>query len=1008
VNDNTPTQISQFVLRRLTETVTFLGREFDGWIWMWILIPLLLVGLVYVVWMYIRDGHSIGWIAASCLALLRLTVYAILAGVFLLPAIQNWEETRTQSRVVLGLDTSTSMVATRDEVPSEGVSFEKMPTRQDKVLNLLTDTQIAFLKRLQERNPVFAYRWGVGVDEQFKVLNEELCWERKEWEDYLRLSGDPNRPRGKVMTRENWNAWLKPEFNEQAPASADEDERKALQERQDRLRRLFAGTNVGESSLGLLTREINNMVQGLVLFTDGRSTQESPQAFRDLADRARRASIPVFVVAVGEDRIPVRIDIADARGPDVARPEDPFPVSIDVTGEGLANREVSIYLDVYKPGSKPGKDTPFRTLEKRVTFKPSQPPRVQAEFPISPAEYGEVQPEKPEVKPGITPEEKPEIKLGSKPGRPELAAGDWLFVPRVPRDRGEIFTAKEHTREPLVVKVVKRPMRVLLFASGPAHDYQFLRSLMVRESDNKRVELCIYLQGIPGQPHRTGIVQDVPPEHMLTRFPDRLDTKGEDDKDRIYNLANYDAIVAFDPDWSELTREQAQMVEQWVSQQGGGLIVVAGPVNTLELARPGASGFRVGTDPQKIKPILDVYPVVLKDARLEKERSTAEPVRLRFSGADPEMEFLKLDDENPKSNPLEAWNDFFMGAKGSSEAGQVVRGFYSFYPVQKAKEGCITVATFSDPFVQDAAGREQPYLVIQPRYGRGRVVWLGSGETRRLRGFREVWFDRFWLKLCRYVSSSSVGQGTRRIIPNMGKTFAAGKFVEVQAQMFGRDLKPLPQYQLGKPTMTLKLPPGLVDKTLPANYEMTPRATPGEWEGWFVGRFLVKWPGEHQLEIRLPDSNEVSVTKFNVVEVNPELENTRPDFEAIFELASEADDVLARVNDDQVKSQIRQALQRMRPPQKSGDKPLPASERDKLRLVFDLRTASLIPECMLSRQITKRNRGPVQDLWDGGWTMWTENAGSENERPVKFSYVLAAVVALLSIEWLTRKLMRLA
>ena len=310
-----------------------------------------------------------------------------------------------------------------------------MPTRQDQVLRLLTDRQSNFLKRLEERNSVFAYRWGLGVDEEYKVLTADgLSWDRKPWEDYNRMAaGDPDRPQGKEMTPSDWTAWLKPDFKEEAPANAGDDERKAFQERQDRLKRLFEGTNVGDSSLGLLTREINNMVQGLVLFTDGRSTQESPQAFKDLADRARRAKIPVFVVAVGEDRLPVRIEIADARGPDAARPEDPFPVSIDVNGEGLANREVTVYLDVYKPGTKPGKDTPFKTLEKRVTFKPAQPPRAQAEFPIVPAEYGQV-PEKPDEKPG----EKPQPKST----RPELAEGDWIFVPRVPREAPRSLPAR--------------------------------------------------------------------------------------------------------------------------------------------------------------------------------------------------------------------------------------------------------------------------------------------------------------------------------------------------------------------------------------------------------------------------------------------------------------------------------------------------------------------------------------------------------------------------------------
>ncbi len=1053
MNDNNTTQTSEYVARRLTESFNLFGREVEGTVWLWILVPLLLVGAIYVVWMYVRDGRSIGWFWGSFLAALRLTVYGILAAVFLLPALQNWEESKTQSKVVLGVDVSTSMTQTKDDLPSESVPYERMPTRQDKVLSLLTDPNVAFFKRLTERNPVTVYRWGLGVDEEFLNLRDGRKWTRKEWEELTRGTGDEPKPEGVVMTREDWSGWLKPAFD-QAPAdNLGEDDKKAFTERQERLKRLFAGTNVGEAALGLLTREINNMVQGVVIFTDGRSTQGAPQAFKDLADRARRAKIPVFVVAVGEDRQPVRIDIADARGPDAARPEDPFPISVDVNGDGLANREITVFLDVYKPGAKPGKDQPFKTLEKRVTFKPAQPPRAQAEFPVAPEEFGDAPIDKPdaEEKPAAKPEAKPADKPAAKSTKPELIEGEWNFVPRVAKDRAEIFAGKEHTREPVVVKVIKRPMRVLLFTSVASREYQFVRSMMVREADKKRVELSIYLQGIPGQNRRTGVVQDVPPERMLTRFPDRLDTK--DNEDRVYNLANYDVVVAFDPDWTELSKEQSALVEQWVSQQGGGLVVVAGPIHTLELARPGASGVKTGTDPQRIKPILDLYPVVLKDARLEKERNSSEPVRLKFPGADPDMEFLKLDDEDPKKNPLDAWGEFFFGPKG--DGNRVLRGFHGFYPVQKPKEGCVTVASFSDPLVADASGREAPYLVLQPRYGRGRVVWLGSGEMWRLRQYREVWHERFWTKLSRYASAGSVGQGTRRIIPNLGKTFPAGRHIDVQAQMFGKDLKPLSA--TARPKMALKLPAGVTDKDLPLEYEMSPRVSPGEWEGWFNGRFLVKSPGEYGLEMRLPDSNEVAVSKFTVVEVNPELENTRPDLGAIYDLASDADDVLARL-DDATKAQLTRALAKFKPVEKPGEKSAAAvGEKDKVRLVFDLKTAELIPDCMQTRQNVVRNRGAVLDLWDTGVPLWQVLMGTgaffgavaallvvltlvllslgkpvrglligvavmivlallgagfgmytKEQAALTMSIVLGVVVALLSVEWLTRKLLRLA
>jgi hypothetical protein len=54
---------------------------------------------------------------------------------------------------------------------------------------------------------------------------------------------------------------------------------------------------------------------------------------------------------------------------------------------------------------------------------------------------------------------------------------------------------------------------------------------------------------------------------------------------------------------------------------------------------------------------------------------------------------------------------------------------------------------------------------------------------------------------------------------------------------------------------------------------------------------------------------------------------------------------------------------------------------------------------------SNRNRGLVEDLWDDGWVLVDREPPEE---PFKMPYVLTAVVGLLSVEWLTRKLLRLA
>ena len=58
-------------------------------------------------------------------------------------------------------------------------------------------------------------------------------------------------------------------------------------------------------------------------------------------------------------------------------------------------------------------------------------------------------------------------------------------------------------------------------------------------------------------------------DNLLTRFP-KMESE----------LFGYDCIIAFDPDWSQLSSEQTELVRRWVADEAGGLVVVAGPVNT--------------------------------------------------------------------------------------------------------------------------------------------------------------------------------------------------------------------------------------------------------------------------------------------------------------------------------------------------------------------------------------------------------------------------------------------
>jgi hypothetical protein len=935
-NESNTSQEVQFVFRRLSEALRIGGKEVDARIWLAVLIPVLILGIAYVVWMYIRDSRSVsaGW--AIFLGGLRIAVYLLLAWVFLLPAWQTWDRTENRSKVLLLLDVSGSM-GSKDDIPSEAMPVEKLLTRQDKVIQFLTNEQIAFLKRLQDKNPITTYRFGGQLDGDYHVFSD-----------------------GKQLSRAEWEAWLKPDPKLAMPENLTDEEQKKFANKRADLEVLVNSTKLADAVLTALNRESNAMLQGIVVVSDGRSTQGfSTQTLDEIQSRAEKSKIPIFTVVVGEHRQPINIRIADLQAPEQARPDDKFPVRVDVDGEGLAGQAVEVRLDVTKPNGEKITLEPLLKPGETAMFKPGEPPHAQVEFEI----------------------DKPEIE------------GEWKLVARVPADKREIFAGKEHVSEtPTTVHVVKKPIRVLLFAGAPTRDYQFARTLFVREMDKKRAEVSIYLQLA-----RPEIVQDVPPERLLTRFPTSFHAEDDpsDTPDTKYdNLGQYDVIIAFDPDWTQLSTEQLTLLEQWVGTHAGGLVLVAGPVSTFQLAR--------GVNVDKIKPIIDLFPVFLEDSRLQGvgvERPTTEPWRLNFPGATSEMEFLKLDEESKE--PLSGWEEFFSGAaRGQSDKSQPPRrGFFNYYPVKGAKPNATVVATFSDPRARLTDGKEHPYLVTMP-YGSGKVVFIGSGEMWRLRQLRpsgEVYHERFWTKLARYAGSGNLTKQNQHGIIVMGKTFTANNFVSVDARLFNRDMQPLDPRS--RPKVEIKPPPGVTM----AQHTFEMQAKPGqekEATGWFTGRFLVTAAGNnYEVKLQVPGTADILSKKFDVKPSDPEMDNTMPDFGQMRQLASKATEVLGRVTDNEVRNRLQQVLERTNklPTQNTlADKDAAA------RLYFDLNAAEIVPDCMITDRKTQRNRGPVRDVWDEGVIV------RDGDPPWKLSYALLVVVGLLSVEWLTRKLLKLA
>ncbi|CAK9104929.1 Uncharacterized protein SCF082_LOCUS48922, partial [Durusdinium trenchii] len=325
----------------------------------------------------------------------------------------------------------------------------------------------------------------------------------------------------------------------------------------------------------------------------------------------------------------------------------------------------------------------------------------------------------------VLPDEDDVVELSFE--RSTLEAGEFEYQVRIDVP-GVVETRREDNAGIRQVNVFDRPLKVLVV-----------------------VDLWL-------QTGEVGISQEA--NDLLFRFPEKRE-----------DLFQYDVLLAFDPDWTAISDEQQKWIEEWVSNEGGGVLFVAGDVYTPYLA--------AGADNEGLAAIQRLLPVVLDEVGLQlgarSRADTAYPVQLTQEGA--AAEFLRLRDsaeDAPES--VDPWQEF--------------RGVFRSYPTRGRKAGTTVYAEFTDPLSRGADG--QPVLIGGLRYGQGTTLFLGSPEMWRLRAVDEDVFDRFWIKLVRKVAEGRSKRGLQRgMFILEGAEFDVGQSVPVRARVLTPQFEPL-------------------------------------------------------------------------------------------------------------------------------------------------------------------------------------------------------------------------
>jgi hypothetical protein len=544
-------------------------------------------------------------------------------------------------------------------------------------------------------------------------------------------------------------------------------------------------TRLGQSLRQLIQEERETPVSAVVVFSDGgQNAGIAPEAAVTLAQEAR---IPVYTVGLGSDRQPTNVAVCDLAAPVRAYPGDHYTLTGYLQAQGMARKLVTV--QVLSRAASSARGSKARGVGE-----------VIASRQVTLGEDGEVLPVKFDlVHPTI--------------GRRTLCL-------QIKMPKGDTNLA-DNSRE-TDIEIVDRKTRVLLLADGPMREYQFLRNQLYRD---RYTTVDVLLQS--GKP---GMSQEA--KKILGDFPSSRP-----------KLFDYDCIVAFDPDWKLLKPVQIELLEKWVGEQGGGLIVLAGPVDACK-------GPDSWVHDPRMNLIRNLYPVEFPGRLAATENnmySTGEPWPLDFTRLGEEADFLWLADS----------------ATASSRAWAAFPGVFSYCPVRGPKPAAAVYARFSDPRV--AQNGEGPVYMAGQFYGAGSVFYLGSAEMWRLRAVDEAYFSQFYTKLIRHVSQGRLLRGSSRGVLLVGQDrYLLGNTVEVRAQLTNARLEPL------------RLPSINLQVTAPNGpLQSVPLRADSSRAGAYVGQFPALQEGTYRLELPVPESENERLDRRIQVKV-PDLERENP------------------------------------------------------------------------------------------------------------------------------------
>jgi hypothetical protein len=497
-------------------------------------------------------------------------------------------------------------------------------------------------------------------------------------------------------------------------------------------------TNIAAALQKVLADTPSDRLAGVLLLSDGRHNALGEDVDA-VAQRLGSMGVKVFSVPMGAAKPPLDGAIAAVDVPEVVFAKDRMAVTAELKLDGMAGRRVKIALY----------DDANREVDGNSLLVPSDSYRARVQLSDSPD------------KPGI---HSYRLQLQHFDDEAFASNNEYAFSVSVTDDR----------------------VRLLYIEGRPRWEFRYVKNLFASRDKTVRLQYVLLdPDRIPGLPPPPPVVASASAEEAVeaTQLPQSL-----------AEWMKFDVVVLGDVSPQALRPDDLDAIRRFVTERGGTLIVVAGP-----LFMPSAY---FGT------PLADVLPVTWQGLAAIQQASPAGAATLPglLAGAAPagggDVFHIALTPEGRQHVILRLAVD----PAENERLWESMPEIESRFPGLRAKPGATALAYAmpttrpaflepnapSDPEQVRRFQNDNALLLEQPA-GMGEVLMLTFDHTWRLRyGAGDLYHHKLWGQVLRWATANKLPSGTSFVKIGADRArYWPGQHVRIRARIVSQDLSPV-------------------------------------------------------------------------------------------------------------------------------------------------------------------------------------------------------------------------